>query len=290
MENLTLEENILTDILEQLPKSYKHHSPLLSNYQLFSSILSRTVESLFKEGDAMFHFGPIGKIVFPYFSFGNINTKHLFGIDEMVIFSFYYLNKSKYKTVIDLGANIGLHSLFMSRCFEKVYSYEPDDVHFKMLCNVLEKNQCNNVSANQEAVASFEGVVEFTRVKGNTTGSHISGSKENVYGEIEKFDVPCVSLEKIIKSYAPDFIKMDVEGQEKNILLNTSIELIARVDIMLEVGCSENAAAIYERFIGSDVYMYSQKNNWNPVTELGDMPETYKDGSLFISTKGMQWE
>ena len=76
---------------------------------------------------------PFGDLDFPYREMGAINTLHLFGLDELIIFSYYWANKSRYKKVADLGANIGLHSIIMDRCGFSINSYEPDPMHIKIL-------------------------------------------------------------------------------------------------------------------------------------------------------------
>ena len=54
----------------------------------------------------------------------------------------------------------------------------------------IKSNRCEgNIKVEEKAVSSEKGSAEFTRVLGNTTGSHLTGSKENVYGDINKFTV-----------------------------------------------------------------------------------------------------
>lgn len=198
--------------------------------------------------------------------------------------------KNKYKTVIDLGANIGLHTTLMSKCFSKVISFEPDDYHFSILENVINDNNLNNVSLHQLAISDISGELEFTRIKGNTTGSHISGSKENVYGETEKFNVKCNTLSQVISRFSPDFVKMDIEGQEKNVITSTPYNLIEKVDLIVEVSNENNAISLFNYFKNTNINLFSQKNNWKRVTKIEDMPYSYKDGSLFISSKNtMEW-
>lgn len=291
MANLNLEEKIISLVLKSLDEDLIFHNISSSSYLVMKEILINTVDSLYyKSKNGKFHFSVFGDVEVPYVSFGNINTKHLFGIDELIIFTYYNLQKNNYNTVLDFGANIGLHSLIMSKCFSHVHSFEPDDFHYKILSNTIKDNKCSNVTLHKEAISSFDGHVEFTRVKGNTTGSHISGSKELVYGDIEKFDVPCLSLESIIKMYNPDFIKMDVEGQERNILTNTSIKYFENLDLMVEVGSIDNAVGIYEYFKDTDIKLFSQKNGWKQVRAISEMPTSHKEGSLFISKKEMKWK
>ena len=43
---------------------------------------------------------------------GKINSSHLLGL-EIIIFTFYILNRKKISRVVDLGANIGMHSIIL---------------------------------------------------------------------------------------------------------------------------------------------------------------------------------
>ena len=54
---------------------------------------------------------------------------------------------------------------------------------------------------------------------------------------------------------------------------------------MIEVGSQKNSELIYEFFKDIKINLFSQKNSWNKVASIQDMPRSYKDGSLFISNK-----
>ena len=54
--------------------------------------------------------------------------------------------------------------------------------------------------------------LNFNKVIGNTTGSHVANSKSKVYGEIKKVKVRSVAFNSIIKNF--DLIKIDCEGEE----------------------------------------------------------------------------
>ena len=55
------------------------------------------------------------------------------------------------------------------------------------------------------------------------------------------------------------------------------------LDAVVEVGNSENADSIFRHFMGTPVNLFAQKNGWAKVESREQMPESYKDGSLFIS-------
>ena len=51
-------------------------------------------------------------VTFPNISMGNISSRHLFGIDELLIFKFYSENRHRVK-LCDIGCNLGLHSVIL---------------------------------------------------------------------------------------------------------------------------------------------------------------------------------
>ena len=231
---------------------------------------------------------PFGDLDFPYREMGAINTLHLFGLDELIIFSYYWANKSRYKKVADLGANIGLHSIIMDRCGFSINSYEPDPMHIKIFEENVKNNNCSNITINQKAISDKSGTMDFIRVLGNTTGSHLAGAKEDPYGDLETFSVETVNINEVLLNN--DFVKMDIEGQEAIAILSTNSNTWLNVEMILEVGTSTNAALIFDYLNQINVNMFSQKTGWNKVSDLADVPSSYKEGSLFLSVADvMSW-
>lgn len=218
---------------------------------------------------------------------GNINSLDLFGLDELIIFAFYNVNRNRYRKVVDFGANLGLHTIIFSRCGFEVRSFEPDPVHLDRLKANL---ALNGVSADVRAaaVSTTGGKAEFVRLMGNTTGSHLRGAKDNVYGPTELFEVK-------LEAAAPhlewaDLAKIDIEGHEAALLTGLPVETWLTTDAMLEVGTQGNARQIFAYFDGSGVNMFAQKIGWRRVGSADDMPTSHRDGSLFLSCKSeMPW-
>lgn len=217
---------------------------------------------------------------------GNIDSLKLFGLDEMIIFSFYLANKSNYKKVADMGANIGLHSILMSRLGWEVTAFEPDPVHVKKIAQHIALNQCEKVSIRENAISDSTESLIFTRLTGNRTGSHLKGFKDNVYGDVDEFSVKCLALSGLMKEF--DFIKMDIEGAEAKAICSTIESDWVNTDVMLEVGSIENAKKIWEHIIFCKLTAFSQKNGWDIVSTIDDMPDSYKEGSLFITRKNKE--
>lgn len=269
-----------------LPTVHKFHSPDTYLYKLLKRVARMEIESLFKtKSDNAKEFYPFGKLIFPYFKMGKIDSLNLFDLDELILFSFYWCNRKKYKKVLDIGANIGLHSIILSKCGYQVQAFEPDPVHFKMLNRNLMLNKCGKVRVFESAVSDKSGEMEFIRVLGNTTGSHLAGSKLNPYGKLKRFPVKVKSIKDLFKW--ADLIKMDVEGHEKIILLATDNSHWTHTDAMVEVGSEANAEAIFNHFKSLGIKLYSQKTNWQMVKNLKGMPKSHLEGSLFVTNKKM---
>jgi FkbM family methyltransferase len=279
-----MEKNIILEkLLKVLPLLHKEHSCFSPLYSLLYTVVKCEVEKIFnRTSNEKNILEPFGLICMPYFSMGAVSSLNLFELDELILFSFYWANRNRYKRVLDIGANIGLHSVILSRCGFEVQLFEPDPIHFKKLEEILHLNDITNVKKHCAAVSSHSGQAEFVRVLGNTTSSHLAGSKQP-YGDLEKFSVPLIDIREVMRSV--DFIKMDVEGHEKDIILATDRKHWEKTDMMLEVGSQENAKVIFTHLKSLNLSLFSQKTGWGKVEKLEDMPTFYKEGSLFISAK-----
>ncbi|MDC0071981.1 FkbM family methyltransferase [Gammaproteobacteria bacterium] len=277
-------------LIQSLIENPSQHSRDSSFYKTHEQELLNMLENSDLNSSKSGHesFEPFGDLHFPYREMGAINTIHLFGLDELIIFSYYWANKSRYKNVADLGANIGLHSLIMDRCGFSINSFEPDPIHVGVFQENIVNNKSVNITINQKAISDKSDTVDFIRVLGNTTGSHLAGAKEDPYGELETFTVETSDINSVLLNN--DFVKMDIEGQEATAILSTKKDTWANVEMILEVGTEKNAKIIFEYLNEINVNMFSQKTGWNKVSDLADVPTSYKEGSLFLSVADeMSW-
>ncbi len=281
---------LLEEIILILPGIKDQHARSERKYNELKDRIRGEVEDIFADVEPTAKpFSPFGELVFPYHKMGAIDSLNLFDLDELIIFSFYWLNRKRYKKVADIGANIGLHSIILSKCGYEVRCYEPDPQHFEIIKRNLSLNKAKNVEPINAAVSAEDGTLEFIRVLGNTTGSHIAGAKDNPYGELDKFPVEVKAIGQIMEW--SDLIKLDAEGHEKEILLATTKEHWMKTDAIIEVENSDNAKTLYEFFEGIGINMFSQKLNWQMVKDVQDMPVGYREGSLFVTAKrNMPWE
>ena len=172
------------------------------------------------------------RIDFPYVRMGNVDSWHLFADPEPQLFALYEAHRGKWKNVLDIGANLGLHSIILARCGFNVRAFEPDYEHYQRLIANLEVNGCQNVHATMAAVHTEHGEANFVRVKNNLTGNHLEGFKAS-YGPRETIIVPTVDC-RPLWAWA-DFAKIDCEGNEAAILLCTTPKDMEHLSAVVEV-------------------------------------------------------
>jgi FkbM family methyltransferase len=207
-------------------------------------------------------------------SFGNITSDALFEGKNQAIFDFYASNKDRYRTALDIGANIGVHSILMAKQGWKVTAFEPDPVHYRAM---LENMSRNGVQFDSCCVAlsNHNATDEFVRVMGNTTGSHIKGLKQP-YGDLQLLQVEVRDAAPYLA--AADFAKIDAEGAEGAIIERMGRE----TDALVEVSDEANARRIWNHMLTIGRQGWVLRDGWTPIWSLEEMPKHHSEGELFI--------
>lgn len=161
-----------------------------------------------------------------------LDPKDLYGPSYYVMYdkgaAFYHYEESLKAEILqhlptagvffDVGANIGLISLFVSKFHPdaKVYSFEPGSIVGRCLKETIVKNKFKNLTLIQKGVSDHTGSAEFFLDPKSTGGSSLikvhAGSK-NQY--VEKIEL--VSLDDFTQEAGviPNVIKIDIEGAEE---------------------------------------------------------------------------
>lgn len=124
---------------------------------------------------------------------------------------------TSFNTCLDIGANIGNHSLFFSKLFDHVISFEPNNRTFKVLA--LNADLSKNVLAVNVGIG-----IEKATLKASVNPLNIGGAAINDSSEAN-IEFKIVALDEYLKespSPSISFIKMDVEGHELKALQGAS--------------------------------------------------------------------
>jgi FkbM family methyltransferase len=145
------------------------------------------------------------------------------------------LSTKKSPVVIDIGANIGAFSMFaLKRLHQpRIYAYEPEKNNFELLCNSIELNNSRDlVFPFKQAVYGHEGKMNLS-IAGESSGKNSieldqhSGKSEQVY---------CTTLSLIFKDNGISFcdlLKIDCEGSEYELLLNTPRDIFKKIGMII---------------------------------------------------------
>jgi len=265
--------------------SLKSHSYRSRDFKKLKKNIKNIVLKKFKSINKKIFLHKDFSFFHPKISFGNISSLNLLEIDELLIFQYYLKNYPSYSKFIDIGANIGVHSIINSKLGLKVEAYEPDPKHISLMKKNIKNNNTIGIKVYQCAVSTVNSKMLFTRVLGNTTGSHLTGAKKNVYNDVKQFKVKVVQAKKIIKKNY--LVKIDAEGEESKILSSLKKNHFMENDFICEIGSKENAKIIYQKLKKEKINSYAQKINFKKVKKLKDIPTSYKEGTLFISSKNI---
>jgi len=166
--------------------------------------------------------------------------------DSIAFFENYFLKVNnpnekfgikKDDIVIDIGSHIGYFTIYAAKNAHKgtVYSIEPYIESFKILKKNLKLNNLTNVKPFHIAISKVTEQITLYIDKNNQIGNSIFQTDATT--ESEKVD--SFSLGDFVKSNKIekiDFLKIDCEGAEFEILLNLDKELIKNINkISVEV-------------------------------------------------------
>ena len=137
------------------------------------------------------------------------------------------------KIVVDVGANIGTHTLEFAKQAKYVFSFEPHPFHFAMLTTNIVLNVHDNVAAFNVALSDQ---------KQDKTMVIFDPQQQNNFGSTELYDpgqegvkVHTQRLDDMIK-IPVDLIKIDAEGHEYEVLCGAE-KLITQHKPILYVEC-----------------------------------------------------
>jgi FkbM family methyltransferase len=122
--------------------------------------------------------------------------------------------------IIDIGANYGVYTLSMAHTVGatgKIWAFEPASSTASFLAQGIAANKFTQVVLEQSALSNVCGVAELSLNQNSELNSIVHGETVDETTET----VPLVTLDECLDRYGwenIDFIKIDAEGEESNIL------------------------------------------------------------------------
>jgi FkbM family methyltransferase len=150
-----------------------------------------------------------------FFRYGTF--KYLF--EEIFIEQQYrFAAASQQPFILDCGSNIGMAVLFFKRYYPTatIIGFEPDAETFAALRGNVEENRLEGVTLVQKAVSERAGTLTFYYDPQSPGGLCMSTQKARLPDKGEQ-TVEAVPLSTFV-TQAVDFLKLDVEGAEEDVL------------------------------------------------------------------------
>ena len=194
--------------------------------------------------------------------------------------------KNPKKDAVDVGVYRGIYSYKLSKEFKHVYSFEPNPLIYPYLKKNLTKI-IKNMSLQNLAISDNNGEINLkipsrrkSIFKTNYEELYKLGCatihKQNKIQNYNSFKVKKIKLDDILKNKDISFIKIDVEGHEKEVI-NGSKNIIInnRPTLLVEIEERHSNYPVNEtiKFINNLGYnsFYAKNNNLYKTNDLIDI-------------------
>ena len=151
--------------------------------------------------------------------------------------------------MIDIGAHIGMISILYAKLYPKltVYAFEPVPDNYTALLKNIELNNVTNVIPFNMTVTKDGRDITITANFDGNTGSSTQFATDEEKNEYDNFSVKSITLENIFKKHnikKCKLLKIDCEGSEYEILMNTPDKIFKKIENLVgEFHSSENFLA-----------------------------------------------
>jgi FkbM family methyltransferase len=156
-------------------------------------------------------------------------------INETWIENVYRIHQGQFfgcGVFVDVGANIGAVSLFVDSFNKdreddnkiKVYAVEPEPNNLYLLNQNIQNNPTENITIVSNAIWHEETMVSISNRGGNSSIVDL---------EEDSSEVLAITLETLFSTYnieEVDVMKIDIEGAEFDLIINTPAETLAKIN------------------------------------------------------------
>ena len=122
------------------------------------------------------------------------------------------------KTVLDIGANIENHTIYLSRRFEHVIAFEPGAIAWHLLNANLLLNDVRNVTPLRIGLSNSDSQARLVQIEADNIGSSAVSAHDTTTGEPVQLRRSDEVLADIGSLGKVALVKIDIEGHEVSAL------------------------------------------------------------------------
>lgn len=186
--------------------------------------------------------------------------------------------------VADIGANIGLTSILFSTLSEKVFSFEPSPTTYALLKENLLQAGVSNVVPINLGLGDKREEMTITFARNNRSGGYVSDKIRPESGHItENIEIDKIDNYFFENDIHPSFIKIDVEGFEKNVI-SGGLKFIENKKPVVVMEMNHFCLGVLQRITIPDFldymlstfpYLYAVDSNNSTIANLHDSEQAY---------------
>lgn len=238
------------------------------------------------------------KFVYKFNNF-NIYTSTSSAIESNIIFNTYNENSilkliqyyaTKGYNFIDIGANIGLHSLMAAKSSTEIeiYSFEPEPNNFNWFIKNIGLNNFENIRPFKMGLGNFKGTLALNINQDWNKGRH---SLKVDFGEKnKKITIPIIYLDDFNELITSEklFIKIDVEGFEKEVIdgaqkiINKISQGAIIIELLEEINGIDVCKSIVDTLKSNEFDLIYKVNTNNQFVKVNN----YEGSADYVLLKG----
>lgn len=161
--------------------------------------------------------------------------------------------KGKKGVFYDIGAHIGKFSFAAEREGMRVFSFEPHFENFRTLCHNVLLNK-STVTPLPIALGKSDGIFSFS-LSSLSSGSANHGAQVRSAMALPVLSFSLAGLQKILMLPPPDYLKIDIDGSEADVLEHGGFGQVK--ELLIETSSAESErrvrAALQNDFAQTDI-------------------------------------
>ena len=137
-------------------------------------------------------------------------------LDAITSFLSDSLGTFKYETILDIGANIGNHSLYFQKVSKKIYAFEPNPKTFELL--KFNTRNHEDIHLYNLGLSNVTGQENLNELPANIGASYINPSNNLNDNLIHKINISKLDDLNELNQEKISILKIDVEGYEWEVI------------------------------------------------------------------------
>lgn len=190
----------------------------------------------------------------------------------------------------DIGANVGQHSIVMSRHAAHVHAFEPWPTALESLRRNLALNALDNVTVHPFGIGLEDGTLDYYPPRGDNLGggTFVKGTN-NLHAPggrlpVRKADAVFGGLDRL------DVVKIDVEGAEVDVLLGLSETLKRLRPVLVVEALDVTRERLAKANSDSLAFLAAPDWSWHRIVESGDRyslsPDAFARNGMMVAIPG----